>query len=57
MSPLRKVNKIKMPLNHQNTKLQKELSISNLFFVIFCVLVSLWQKIIFRSVLNNITFN
>ena len=56
MSPLRKVKKIKMPLNHQDTKLHKELIISNLVFMILCVLVSLRQKITFRSELKNMFF-
>ncbi len=41
---LRKGKKMKMPLKHQITKIHKELVISILFFVSFCVFVTLWQK-------------
>ncbi len=44
LRPLRKGKKMKMPLKHQITKIHKELVISILFFVSFCVFVTLWQK-------------
>ena len=56
MIPLQKVEKIKMPQNHQVTKIHKKLNIRLVIFVIFYVLEFYWLKITFSSELKNVKY-
>ena len=44
LSPLRKVETMKLPQRHQDTKIHKEFIINDLHLVQLCAFVPWWQK-------------